>query len=134
MMLSNTRMTYAVFALLTLTSGLLSRSHFFEFPTFVTLYVGDALWALLVFWLISLFFPANKNTAAATMALIFAISIEVSQLYQQDWINSLRQTTFGALVLGFGFKWSDIVAYVIGITLGFLLRCFIEKRGNDLRE
>jgi len=68
-------------------------------------------------------------------ALAFAYGVEFSQLYQADWINSLRQTTLGGLVLGFGFKWSDLVAYTLGIFLGaYLNRKFLVVTLRGPRE
>jgi tetrahydromethanopterin S-methyltransferase subunit F len=34
------------------------------------------------------------------------------------------------LVLGFGFMWSDIICYAIGVVLAFLLISFIERNDN----
>ena len=58
----------------------------------------------------------------ALHALVFSISIELSQLYHASWIDTLRYTRIGGLVLRYVFMWSDIVCYVLGITLG----CFSE--------
>ena len=43
-------------------------------------------------------------------------------LYHAPWIDNLRQTTLGGLVLGFGFLWSDIFCYTIGIIIGVIKR------------
>ena len=51
-------------------------------------------------------------------ALAFSFAIEFSQLYQADWINALRRTTLGGLILGYGFLWSDLVCYTVGILIG----------------
>ena len=36
------------------------------------------------------------------------------------WI-AVRRTTLGGLVLGFGFLWSDLACYTVGIGLGMVL-------------
>jgi hypothetical protein len=43
--------------------------------------------------------------------------VEISQLYHAPWIDSIRQTTPGGLVLGFGFLWTDLVCYSVGIAI-----------------
>ena len=48
----------------------------------------------------------------------------MSQLYHAEWIDNIRATTLGGLVLGYGFLWSDLVAYTIGVGVGFLLSLF----------
>lgn len=127
-MLDRIRIVYATLAIVTMVLGLFSRSKLWEPPEFVILYVGDALWALLVFWLVCFLIPNRKNTTAVLVAVVFSFSIECSQLYQAEWINEIRHTKLGALVLGFGFKWSDLVAYVVGILLGASLRFFVDGR------
>lgn len=54
-------------------------------------------------------------------ALFFAFAIEFSQLYHAPWIDDIRQNIIGGLVLGFGFKSSDLVCYFVGILLGFAI-------------
>jgi len=53
---------------------------------------------------------------------------EVSQFYHAPWIDSIRSTTLGGLVLGFGFKLSDLVCYCVGVFVGYALSVlFIGK-------
>ena len=49
---------------------------------------------------------------------MFAVSVELSQLYHSPWIDQIRDTTVGGLILGYGFLWSDIVCYGVGIVVG----------------
>ncbi|MDO4536447.1 MAG: DUF2809 domain-containing protein, partial [Clostridium perfringens] len=51
-----------------------------------------------------------------------------SQIYHAPWIDSIRNTTLGGLVLGFGFLWSDILCYTIGIAIGVALDVIISIR------
>ncbi|MCA9130161.1 MAG: DUF2809 domain-containing protein, partial [Planctomycetales bacterium] len=60
-----------------------------------------------------------------------AFLVEFSQLYHASWIDSIRRTTLGGLVLGFGFLWSDLVCYGIGITLGVVAEWTIGKNAVD---
>ena len=60
--------------------------------------------------------PARKRVAAS---LLFAFLIESSQLYQAPWLNALRDTRLGGLILGYGFLWSDLVCYTVGIGIGY---------------
>ena len=54
-------------------------------------------------------------------SLLFCYAIEFGQLYQTPWINNLRHTLFGRLVLGEGFLWSDLFCYTIGVGIGVWL-------------
>jgi len=133
-MLKNNRTIFASLSLVTMAFGLISRIDQLNLPEFVELYVGDMLWALLVFWLVCFLFPNRKASFVAGIALVFAYCIEFSQLYQAQWINDIRHTTLGGLVLGFGFKWSDLVAYAVGILLGFSLKNLMTSIDGSKRK
>ncbi|GGE95545.1 ribosomal maturation YjgA family protein [Hymenobacter cavernae] len=101
--------------------GLASRKLGAYLPDFLREYAGDTLWALLVFWLIGFLFTRKPSQWVANMALGFSFSIEVSQLYHTIWLDQLRDTTLGSLMLGHGFLWSDLACYACGIGLGYAL-------------
>lgn len=121
------RSLYSVLALFTLLGGLLSRSSLIPLPDFVATYTGDTLWALLVFWGFCLLAPHWKTWQVALAALVFSFAIEFSQFYQAPWINYLRHTALGGLILGFGFKVSDLVCYTVGILLGAFMDHLLGK-------
>ena len=105
--------------LLVMGLGLGSRSELaLHLPAWVGRYAGDAFWALLVFLGFGLLFPTWSTGRVAVMALAFSFAIEFSQLYQAPWLQALRQHRFGALVLGRGFLWSDLLCYTAGVLAG----------------
>ncbi|MFK7850606.1 MAG: DUF2809 domain-containing protein [Akkermansiaceae bacterium] len=123
------RLLYLVLTIVVIVAGLLSRSSWFEIaPDFLVSFAGDTLWALMVFLGLGLVFRTLPTTAVAVMALAFAFTIEVSQLYQDDWINRIRATRLGALVLGSGFLWSDLVCYTVGVLVGALGELFWKRK------
>ena len=87
-------------------------------PAFVAASAGDTLWALVAFLGIGLLLPRASTWAIALLALSFSVLVEISQLYHAPWIDSIRRTTLGGLVLGFDFVWSDLACYAAGIGIG----------------
>lgn len=122
------RSVYAGLSALVLLLGLGSRRFADALPQFIAAYAGDTLWALLVFVGIAFVARSWSTVRVALIAGAFAVAIELSQLYQAPWINAIRQTTFGGLVLGFGFLWSDLICYAVGIALGVLLDLGLQRR------
>ena len=51
----------------------------------------------------------------AAIATGFSFVMELSQLYHSPWIDSLRQTRLGGLILGSDFLWIDLVRYSVGV-------------------
>lgn len=72
-------------------------------------------------------FPKIETKKLTFISLLFCYGIELSQLYHAEWIDGIRATTLGGLVLGYGFLWSDIVAYTIGVGVGFLFEFLFRK-------
>jgi hypothetical protein len=113
------RVAYAIAIVAVVISGLLSRSSLAEYmPSFIATYAGDTLWALMVFLGFGFLFPGMGTLVVAGVALAVSFGVEFSQLYQADWINGVRDTRMGALVLGAGFLGSDFVCYTTGVAMG----------------
>lgn len=94
------RISYVLLMVITIALGLASRSQAFTLPIFVVTYAGDTLWALMVYWGMRALLPYQSIYRTIALALLFSFAIEFLQLYQAPWINSIRSTTLGALVLG----------------------------------
>jgi len=121
------RKSYFFLIVFTVFLGLSSRKFSILFPEIINQYLGDALWALMVYWLFRFIKPSLTFLNTSLFALLFSYSIEISQLYHANWIDSIRKTTLGGLILGFGFLWSDILAYSIGVFIGFLLDTILKN-------
>ncbi|MBE7149152.1 DUF2809 domain-containing protein [Bacillus mycoides] len=122
------RLLYAVFTIVVIMLGLSSRKFAFALPDLLNDYLGDALWALMIFVGFGFLFPKIETKKLAFISLIFCYGIEISQLYHAEWIDSIRATTLGGLVLGYGFLWSDLVAYTIGVGVGMLGEFILRKK------
>ncbi len=120
------RVTYFIMILIVTGLGLASRRYPELLPDFISRYAGDTLWALLVFLIIGWVLPSLSTWKVAAMALLFSLLIETSQLYHAPWLDEIRRYRLAALILGYGFLWSDLVCYSVGVTLGVI----IEKLVN----
>jgi hypothetical protein len=122
-----TRFRYGLLIVAVIAAGILSRR-----IAFVPLITGDVLYAVMMFFMIKfLLIHAGKRKVAA-ISLSVCCLIELSQLYDAVWINQIRNTTLGGLVLGHGFLWSDILAYTAGTAL-CLLVLYAGKRRTGFK-
>src|SRR5271165_1351096 len=101
--------------------GISSRRYAHALPGFIAAYAGDTVWALAAFLGFGLILPRVSTRTIAMLALAFSVAVELSQLYHAPWIDSIRHTTLGGLILGFGFLWSDLACYAVGVVLGVLV-------------
>ena len=111
--------------------GLLSRK-INDLPKIIELYSGDILWALMVFLINAFIFNKKSTIFIISWAIIFSYSIEISQLYHAPWIDAIRNTTLGGLILGFGFLWSDLICYTIGIIIGIIIEKLLNKKRRKI--
>lgn len=119
MLTNKPHVVYFIFVLVTIAFGLFSRTTYI--PEWIYPYLGDVLYALMFYWVVAMFFPKQKPLNLMGLSVGICFLIEVSQLYQANWINEIRYTRLGGLVLGFGFLWSDLLSYSLGGIIGFLI-------------
>ena len=112
---------YLALTAATVALGLASRRFRGTLPYAVGAYAGDVLWAAMVYLLAAAVWNRARVRHLALGTGAFSLAIELSQLYHAPWIDAVRQTRIGGLVLGFGFLWSDLACYAAGIALAAAL-------------
>lgn len=106
---------FALFAVLIMVAGLLSRVHSWSALAIFGKYPGDVLWAQMVYMLVAGCCPRASILRVALISAGLAYADEISQLDQAEWLNALRATTVGHLILGSRFSWLDGLSYTLGI-------------------
>ena len=109
------RIVYLISVAIVMGLGLSSRKYAGYLPEWINTYLGDALWAVMIYLFTAVLLHDRKLLQIALASLLFCYLIEISQLYHAPWIDAIRNTRLGGLVLGFGFLWTDIIAYTMGI-------------------
>ncbi len=122
--------TFLYFMLIILASalGILSRKFPGAFPSFLASYAGDAMWSFALYFLLGILFYRLRIRWKALLAFALSLAVEFSQLLQLHWLNMIRNTTIGGLILGFGFLPEDILCYLAGILLGAVLEGLFLKK------
>ena len=118
--IQRSRPLYALAAALVIGIGLLWRSGLLPLPNFVAKYGGDSLWALVVFLCFGFVCPRSSTLRIGLIAICGAWAVEFSQLYHAHWIDGIRATLLGRMILGTTFNSPDLLAYVLGIAVGVL--------------
>jgi glycopeptide antibiotics resistance protein len=79
------------------------------------------------FFAIGWMFPTMSARKVAAISILLCFGIEILQIYQADWIENIRAYRLGGLILGHGFLWSDLLCYLIGGGLGWMVEQMIQK-------
>ena len=109
--MKNERWIYLAVTFAIMVLGLASRKYGDVLPEFIAEY------SAMVYWGIRFLSPSISIVKSVVISLLFSYCIEISQLYQADWVNIVRSTTLGALIFGHGFLWSDMICYTVGVLL-----------------
>ena len=129
MAMKRNRRSYATVVACVIAVGLASRSDLAaHLPPFIATYAGDTLWALMVYLCLGFVFTTLPSPLLALAALVISFSVEFSQLYKAAWIDGIRATRLGALLLGSGFLTSDLLCYTAGVLMGVAGEAFVMKR------
>ncbi|MGX6443885.1 ribosomal maturation YjgA family protein [Neobacillus sp. K501] len=123
----NSRLVYLAATVITILLGLASRKYSSPLPPFLAENAGDALWAMMVYFGFRFLLVRKSLFASICLSLLFSFGIEFSQLYQADWLNQIRATTIGALILGQGFLMVDLVRYLAGIIIATIMDKALSK-------
>lgn len=116
--IGQSRIVYLLALLAVILLGLTTRTGAWFVPSVIGEFGGDVLWALAAYLLIRLLAPRLSLARAVLAAVVFSFAVEFSQLYQAAWINNIRSTRAGGMLLGHGFLASDLLCYIIGISFG----------------
>lgn len=128
------RITYLfVFVFLTWLA-IATRTHPSWFHPAIQAYGGDTIWAGMFLFFLRIFFIRYPLIKLSVICFALGVADELLQLYHAPWIETIRHTRIGGLMLGFGFLWSDIACYALGIMLAFgviwLLETYCFKRNQ----
>jgi hypothetical protein len=124
--LKQTRLSYFLIFTAVIALGLLSRGSYV--PAIIYPYLGDVLYAVMMYFLLAFLYPQKSAQFLFLVSLSICFGIEFSQLYQADWIVDLRKQKLVALILGSGFLWSDVLAYIVGASASLIIQRKFLKR------
>lgn len=119
--MQRSRITYTFIIFFIILTGIASRK-----LDFIPLFVGDVLYAAMIYFIVRFIFPIKKPSFIFTVALLFCFVIELQQLINIEWLVTIRKTLLGRYILGQGFLWSDLACYTIGILICFSID-YIKK-------
>ncbi|WP_291101462.1 MULTISPECIES: DUF2809 domain-containing protein [unclassified Flavobacterium] len=122
-MLKNNRFSYFIIIVSVIILGILSRN-IDGIPTFF----GDTLYAVMVYYCMRFLLINNSFVKTIILALVFCFCIEFLQLYRAEWILAIRRTPLGHYAMGQGFLWSDLIYYILGIIIAFLIDFSLVKK------
>jgi hypothetical protein len=122
------RLRYLTLAIATIGLGLAVHLRGTSLSAVLRDVLGDALWAVVIVWGVSVVAPSARRITRGGVALAICFAVETSQLYHAPTIDALRATTGGRLVLGSGFDLRDLAAYAAGVIAAELLEAAVRRR------
>lgn len=122
------RLWYLALAIVTIGLGIAVHFRGSALSTVARDVLGDALWAVMMVFGVSVLAPAAPRMVRGAVALAVCWAVEASQLYRTPSVDALRETVVGRLVLGSGFDSRDLAAYAAGVVAAVLLDAALSRR------
>jgi Protein of unknown function (DUF2809) len=128
------RAFYLISAIVVVLIGVASRLFHSGLPP-IDKYLGDALYAILVYILLSI---AWLGVAPARKALAAGVLMAAIEIFQLSYIPARMAKSgnlalkLGAIILGTSFSWYDLLAYAVGILLVFMLDRMLRQTPADV--
>lgn len=101
----------------TILLGLAIRLLHLGLPAPVVKYAGSALWAMMIYWIISALLPHASLRRAIAIAFAVSATVELFKLVHTPSLDRFRLTLPGILLLGRVFSMLDIAVYLTAILL-----------------
>jgi len=97
-------------------------------------YSGGATYV--IFWILAYAFirPTASPLPVSLTVLLITCCLEFLQLWHPAWLEAIRRTLPGRLVLGTTFEWSDFPPYFVGAAIGFLVMGLFAPSQNPLHR
>ena len=93
---------------------------------FVRPFLGDVIVVWLVYYFIRSFI-AIKPIYIAVFTLLFSFAVEIGQYFKLIEILGLQEYKWARIVIGTSFSWWDMLCYVVGFLLLFLMDKDLRK-------
>ncbi len=92
--------------------------------------------AYVIFWILVYAWVRPKAPALLVAIAVLSITccLEFLQQWHPAWLEAIRRTWPGRLILGTTFEWSDFPPYFVGAFIGFFLMRLFALRQNPLQR
>ncbi len=97
-------------------------------------YSGDILFELAWIFFIACLRPRISAWKLSLWVFGLTSVVEALQLWQPAWLQAIRATLPGKLLLGSQFVWADFLYYAIGCVLGWGLLVTFQNWGRTSRR
>lgn len=129
------RVRYLIFALATIAVGLMVHIRGSFLAAGLRDILGDALWAMMIVWWTGVAAPRLPLRTRALVAFAICVAVELSQRFHTPFLDTLRSTQLGQLVLGSGYDSRDLMSYAAGVVVAVVIdrlyRGITGRRTND---
>ncbi len=126
-----TRIFSALGLVLVIPLGLVSKVYSGWGSAWVEGYLGDILFEMAWIFFIACLWPRVSAKHLSLWVFGLTSGVEVLQLWQPPWLQAIRATLAGKLLLGSTFVWGDFFYYALGCLLGWMALEVFQSRGRS---
>ncbi|MDF1836794.1 MAG: DUF2809 domain-containing protein [Planctomycetota bacterium] len=121
------RMRYGASLMLVLALGIASQAANGTGWNWVARQLGGAFYVLAGVFLVLFLWPRCRTVWVCLGVLLATVLVEFAQLWHPGWLQALRGTRPGGLLLGSTFHWADFPYYFLGCGVGLVWTRWIAQ-------
>ena len=115
-------------------AGLATKFYQGPFHSWVNNSAGGILYVIFFCLLSSLIFPGARSVMIALAVFTGTSLLEILQLWHPVWLESIRNSFAGAILIGSTFSWLDFPHYAIGSLIAWLFLPRLRQTRDTLPD
>lgn len=119
---------YSLCMIILLLLGFYTKLYSGQFSSVVNNQLGGLFYVIFGVLLLSLIIPNLTKQSYAIIAFLLTTLLEVMQLWHPIFLETIRSTFIGKIILGNSFNWKDIPWYFLGAIIGYIWLVFFDRQ------
>ena len=119
------RITYFMCIIIAIILTIMIENHKNVLPLSIGNYLGNVLKALIIYLFIAFIFKKISAINISVISMLICSCFSISNLCEIPWVDNIKNTSIGLFILGNSFVYTDLICYLVGVILGFVLEMLL---------
>ncbi|WP_294343881.1 DUF2809 domain-containing protein [uncultured Clostridium sp.] len=119
------RITYFMCIIMAIILTIMIENYKNVLPLSIGNYLENVLKALIIYLFIAFIFKKISAINISVISMLICSCFSISNLCEIPWVDNIKNTSIGLFILGNSFVYTDLICYLVGVILGFVLEMLL---------
>lgn len=119
------RITYFMCIIIAIILTIMIENYKNVLPLSIGNYLENVLKALIIYLFIAFIFKKISAINISVISMLICSCFSISNLCEIPWVDNIKNTSIGLFILGNSFVYTDLICYLVGVILGFVLEMLL---------